>query len=640
MKGMADVSSVDTESLIIEPPVPANEVLRLAALRSIGVLDTPADPGIDSLTRHLARIWSAPIAAVSLIDDQRQWFKSSVGLDMKETPRSISFCAHVLTHRREPLVVEDARVDRRFTNNPLVTGRPHIRFYAGVALRDEADHILGALCVIDRTRRRPESAQLEALEELATAVSGALVLHRSVHQLQHLATTDPLTGILNRKGLDIYIASLATTPACFMLFDLDHFKTVNDSFGHAAGDLALREVARRINIVVRDSDALARIGGDEFAIVLADVSSINEGMLVAERVHRLLAEPFMIGGTPVVLAASIGIACRPLHGTNTAQLFEMADAALYAAKAAGRGTSRSALDDGPMVVTARLGRTTLGERLAAATRAPDDAFEIMFQPIFDTITGIATSVEALIRWQVEGIDISPAVFIPLAESLGLAPEIDRFMLRVAGAAASPWPEARRLSVNFSALSLGLPVLEALLLDQIKASGFNQSRLTIELTETALSMMPENLCRTLERLVAGGLSIALDDFGAGQTSLVQLRRLPIRSLKIDRALVHDAALDERGSKILASIADLGAALGIIVIAEGVETEAEFQHVKLLGIPRVQGFYLSPPVNIEDLEQSIMDGTKRVLAASTAKRTLTASSGRPFELSSISEAIVRR
>ncbi len=597
------------------PPIPADEAARLAALHSIGILDTPRDPGIDSLTQHLARLWNAPIAAVSLIDEHRQWFKSSVGLDLQETPRECSFCAHVLTHRREPLIVEDARLDKRFANNPLVLSDPNIRFYAGVALRDEDDFILGALCVIDRRRRRPKSAELQALEALGTAVSSALVLHRSVHQLHQIATTDPLTGVLNRKGLDAYIALMSEHPACFMIFDLDHLKRINDTFGHSAGDFALQEVARRINVVVRQSDALARLGGDEFAIVVDDVSKPDEGLLVADRIHRLLSEPFMIGGTPVVLAGSIGVACRPLHGVEANEVLKRADAALYVAKAAGRSTTRVAFSSGPLALTDHLGRTTLGDRLIAAAAAPDKAFQLMYQPVFNTFTGAATSVEALIRWVVDGIDISPAIFIPLAESLGVAPEIDRFMLRAATAEASSWPEARRLSVNFSALSFGLPALDALLLDQAEACGISQSRLTIELTETAMAAMPENLCQALERLAAAGVSIALDDFGAGQTSLVQLRRLPLRSLKLDRGLVHDAAKDVRSRKILASIADLGAALGIIVVAEGVETEAEFGLVKSLGIPRVQGYFLSPPVMIGHLEQNIAAGAKTVLESAT-------------------------
>jgi len=595
---------------MIYPPVPLDEVERLAALYEIGVLDTPTDAGIDSLTRYVAKLWDVPMAAVSLIDERRQWFKSSVGLKVKETPRSMSFCAHMLIHPGEPLIVEDAQRDIRFADNPLVTGDPKIRFYAGAALRDDKHHVLGALCVFDRKQRVPSPAQIYALKELATAVSGALVLHRAVHQLEHLVATDPLTGVLNRKGLDSYLARLANHPLCVMLFDLDGFKAINDGFGHAVGDKALQEVACRMRTVVRHTDALARLGGDEFAIVLPSASSCDEGLLVADRVHRLLAEPFMTGSTPIALATSVGIACRPLHATDTSDLFRMADIALYAAKAAGCSTSRVAAGRVPTYEKGRLGRTTLVDHLTAAVHAPDGAFSLRYQPIFNVLTGEVRSVEALVRWSFEGTEISPAIFIPLAESLGLVPSIDRFVLRAASEAAKTWPVERRLSVNFSALSFGLPELEAIILNEVEATGFSHSRLTIELTETALSTMPKKLFSTLERLVACGFSIALDDFGAGQTSLMQLRRLPIRTLKIDRGLVHDAAMDSRGISILTAIAELGIALGIIVVAEGIETEAELELVKSLRIPRAQGFLLAAPVDLHDLEESIDAGRKRL------------------------------
>lgn len=331
---------------MLEPPIPHNEVERIEALHALGVLDTPRDAGIDSLTRHLSRLWHAPITAVSLIDRDRQWFKSQIGLDVSQTPRSVSFCAHMLTQPDDPLVVHDALLDARFFDNPLVVGDPKIRFYAGSALRDDAGNVLGALCVIDRRPRRRTPAKVQALKELATAVSGALVLHRSVHVLERLSTHDPLTGALNRKGLDAYLAATESAPAALLLLDLDGFKVINDTFGHAAGDAALCEVVHRVRGVVRPDDALARLGGDEFAIVLGDCHCPEDAMGVAGRIHALLAHPFDVGGAPAVLATSIGIACRPFHATLRAALFAKADAALYVAKASGRATTRMAIGGG------------------------------------------------------------------------------------------------------------------------------------------------------------------------------------------------------------------------------------------------------------------------------------------------------
>lgn len=589
-----------------------NEESRLAALRGLGVLDTPADQGIDSVTRHIAKLWNAPVAAVSLLDEDRQWFKSRIGLNVSETPRSVSFCAHLLSNPDEPFVVNDAWRDKRFAGNPLVVGDPKIRFYAGASLRDEVGHVLGALCVIDRRPRNPDAPRLHALKEMAMTVSSALVLHRSVHQLEVLLETDYLTGILNRKGFEERLSKTGGAPVCLMLLDLDNFKQVNDSFGHPAGDVVLREAARRIGRVLRRGDTLARLGGDEFAVILKQDCTIQEALTIAERIHQALVMPFVVGSTPLVLAASIGLARDSQSGMRHGQLYASADAALYAAKSAGRSQTRVS-DSGSTAVRSGLpGHCALAGRLQAAVRDPDRAFRLEFQPIFDMTSGEATSVEALIRWSLDGQAISPAIFIPLAESLGIAPEIDRFVLRAASAIAARWPAARRLAVNLSAMSFVIPSLEDELVDLVSSSGFDHSRLTVELTETALSIAPDQLRCTLDRLSSKGVCVALDDFGAGQTSLAQLRHLALRTLKIDRVLVHDAANHPRGEKILESIAGLGRALELVVVAEGIETLLELALVRRLAIPRVQGFLLSAPVPAAELEEAIRAGRELILA----------------------------
>lgn len=589
-----------------------DENSRLAALRGLGVLDTPADQGIDSVTRHIAKLWNAPIAAVSLVDENRQWFKSQIGLNVCETPRSMSFCAHLLSRPDEPFVINDAWRDERFEGNPLVIGDPKIRFYAGASLRDEFGHVLGALCVIDRKPRKPDTRRLHALTEMATTVSGALVLHRSVHQLEVLLETDFLTGVLNRKGFEERLNKTGGAPAWLMLLDLDGFKRINDSFGHPVGDVVLREVAKRIERTLRRGDTVARLGGDEFAVLLGLECTAEEALTIADRVHQALAKPFLVGFTPLVLATSIGLARHSQHGLRHDRLYASADAALYAAKSAGRSQTRVA-DSGAAASRSELpGHCALAGRLQAAVADPDRAFRLEFQPIFDMTSGEATSVEALIRWTLDGQAMSPATFIPLAESLGIAPEIDRFVVRAASAIAASWPAARRLAVNLSAMSFAVPALEDDLVDLVSSTGFDLSRLTVELTETALSITPDQLRCTLERLGARGICVALDDFGVGQTSLAQLRHLALRTLKIDRVLVRDAASNERGEKILESVAGLGRALELIVVAEGVETLLELALVRRLAIPRVQGFLLSAPVPADQLEGAIRAGREIILA----------------------------
>lgn len=343
------------------------------------------------------------------------------------------------------MVIPDALADTRFADNPQVTGATGIRFYAGSALRDETGLILGSLCVKDCRPRRATRWLLHALDELAIIASSALILHRSVQKLADLVTHDPLTGVFNRKGLDGFFARL-TGPATLLLLDLDGFKKINYSLGHAAGDAALCEVSRRLKRAVRDIDAVARLDGDEFVIILDRGFDHGKVEQVAERVHRALAQPFLIGGTRVLLATSIGIACRPLHGATLSELSLLADAALYVAKSAGRSQTRIT-DAAVKPVAAPLRRAALTRHLIAAIQDPDHHFSLVFQPIFDPTSGAAKSVEALIRWTVDGTAIGPDVFIPLAESLGFAPDIDRYVVRAASAAAASWPATRRLAVR-------------------------------------------------------------------------------------------------------------------------------------------------------------------------------------------------
>lgn len=353
---------------MLTPPVPPNEAERLAALRALHVLDTPPEPHYDSITQHLTALWDAPIAAISLVDEHRQWFKSEVGLGVRETPRDVSFCAHLMTAPDQPLVVPDAMTDARFADNPLVLGQPQIRFYAGAPLRDDRGRLLGALCVIDRKPRQPTPAQMEALRHMATTVSGALVMQRAVHQLSRLATLDPLTGVQNRQGLDRAAAAREGAAMTVLVLDLDGFKAINDTHGHAAGDAALVETAQRLQHSVRRADIVGRLGGDEFVIIQPAVGDPILGHRITARIHRELARPMVHAGAPISLRASIGLAWRTDGALPYAELLRRADAAMYANKqeARRRRAWSAEAHSGASVVP-------LPVRLADLDPAPDSA---------------------------------------------------------------------------------------------------------------------------------------------------------------------------------------------------------------------------------------------------------------------------
>jgi len=253
-----------------KPDVPQDEEARLKTLRSLNILDTSSEERFDRLTRMAKRMFNVPIALVSLVDENRQWFKSCIGLSVRETPRDISFCGHAILGK-EIFIIPDATKDERFTDNPLVTNEPNIRFYAGCPLRFTDGSRLGTLCIIDQKPRSLSDDDLEALKDLASTVE------RELAAIQ-LATLDELTDILNRRGFmmisqhSLNLCVRQKIPASLVYLDLDNFKRINDTFGHSEGDNVLNAFADQIRTVCRESDVFARLGGDEFVILFINAS--------------------------------------------------------------------------------------------------------------------------------------------------------------------------------------------------------------------------------------------------------------------------------------------------------------------------------------------------------------------------------
>jgi diguanylate cyclase (GGDEF)-like protein len=323
-----------------EPPAvttqshpPSNESARLAALRNYCVLDTGRESRFDDLTRLAAGICETPVSLVSLVDQDRLFFKSSHGIDLRENPRE-GFCDYAI-RQREIFEVPDTLEDPRFAKHPLVVGPPHVRFYAGAPLVTAQNLALGTLCVIDTAPRRLNSRQAETLHILARQVIAQL-------ELNLRAVRDPLTGLYNRRQLEeslhreILRARRLGGSVGVMAIDVDHFKQVNDTFGHEVGDSALSAIADELARSVREDDVACRSGGDEFVIILPGT---NEAALHhrAERLRRMIEENcFALSGTNLKLTVSIGLAAFPVHGGTEAALLHAADVALYEAKAGGR----------------------------------------------------------------------------------------------------------------------------------------------------------------------------------------------------------------------------------------------------------------------------------------------------------------
>lgn len=315
---------------MLAPPKPIDENRRLAALRGSGILDTPPEERFDRITRIAKRLFDVPIALVSLVDEHRQWFKSRQGLEAQETPRDISFCGHAILSP-EVLVIADARDDQRFRDNPLVTGPPNIRFYAGCPLALSNGEIIGTLCIIDRVPRTFDGEDEAVLRDLAK------VVERELAALE-LAIMDELTQLCNRRGLEhrcsqsLEMCRRLGEPSVLLYFDLDGFKRINDSFGHFEGDKALQEFALALMNTFRASDVLGRIGGDEFAVLVTSVSAEQTESLV-RRLEQMLEGRELSSGRDYEVRFSVGaVAFDPSRHRNISELMKEADELMYRKK--------------------------------------------------------------------------------------------------------------------------------------------------------------------------------------------------------------------------------------------------------------------------------------------------------------------
>ncbi|WP_260604404.1 GGDEF domain-containing protein [Pandoraea apista] len=318
-----------------------NEAERLAALRRYEILDTPPEPAFDRIVRLASYVLGAPISLVSLIDETRQWFKARQGLDVSQTPRSMAFCAHAILGD-DVFVVPDARADRRFSDNPLVTGEPNIRFYAGAPLLTPEGHRLGTLCVIDRRPRTLDDEKRGLLADLSALVADALELRRVNQVLGDMAMRDGLTGALNRRAFlmqadRLFAAALAQKRRLSVLMlDIDHFKAVNDTWGHAIGDRVIVELTLVLRATLRKGTVIGRLGGEEFAVLLPEADA-QRALQASERLLTAIGGASVPGPNgPVRFSASIGVGSLALDDADFSALLQRADRALYAAKQAGR----------------------------------------------------------------------------------------------------------------------------------------------------------------------------------------------------------------------------------------------------------------------------------------------------------------
>jgi diguanylate cyclase (GGDEF)-like protein len=560
-----------------------------------GILVVGANRRIVSFNQKFVELWKIPEAIVDTRSDEKAvgWVLESLADPSAFIARLEELYANPDEHSQEEIELKDGRIFERHTSPlPIAVdeGLGRIFFFRDISARRAAEM-----------------------------------------RVARIAREDGLTGLANRS---VFVEAVRGAMArctrggkrfALLYLDLDHFKDINDTLGHPAGDLLLGEVADRLRAVVRDVDVVARFGGDEFAVVQSDVTDPAEVATLAERLQTTLREPFAILGNDVRIGVSIGIALHGPQLDGPEALLSHADLALYRAKADGRGTYRFYAEGMDQEVRARV---ALVSDLRDGIEG--EQMFLVYQPQVEIETGRIVGLEALVRWRHphRGV-ISPATFIPIAERSGLIVPLGRWVMRQACRQAKAWLDAgicpEVMAVNVSGSQFRTPFeLETTLASILAETGFPAGRLEVELTESVLMEAWLEQREVLLRLRQSGVKIAIDDFGTGFSSLLYLSRFPVDRLKIAQDFVREVETQPGNGAIIRATIGLARELGLQVIAEGVETPAQFDLLQAWGCREVQGYYFAKPMPADELEGALRAG---VLAPRDSRRPAARPTERP-------------
>jgi diguanylate cyclase (GGDEF)-like protein len=580
-QAIADARSDEAKGLLLQ-----SQGQWQAILDSAGPAGKPADVA----TRGTAVSIRAP-QALSLLDQAGSVGRNDVRADLRRAAETDRDAMIVLLLIVILAIVLAISLSRRLSNDVL---RPVgiLRDSANLLAAGELDHRVA----VDRADELGELAV--SFNEMADAIAG------SQRSLSREASTDPLSGLANRAAFQTRLEAILAKPnrrsstQAVLFMDIDDFKDVNDTLGHAAGDELLRVVATRLTGTVRPGDLVARLGGDEFALLLDGVSDPATAWVAAERVVAAMSEPVRIGDRWASVGASVGLAIRGEHSTYV-DLMHQADVAMYAAK--GRGKSRVERYD-PGLEQSAAARQELRAEIALAVTRKELVVE--YQPLVDLDTGDLVGVEALVRWRhpTRGL-LPPSEFIPAAEDGGTIVGIGDFVLRTAAADLLRWqrrygrPELW-VSVNVSVCQLDAPDFVENVARALATAGLDPRSLVVEVTETVLADPAGATAGTLAELRETGTRVALDDFGTGFSSIGYLRRLPVDVLKVDRSFVADAS--QPGNVLLEAIVGMGQHLGLVVIPEGIEDFDQLTRLRAMGCRTGQGFLMSQPVSAQAID----------------------------------------
>lgn len=583
-------------------PVPLNESRRLALLRELCILDTPPDQAFDLITKLATQAFGVPIALVALIDKERQWFKSRVGLEVSETPRDQAFCAYAIL-QPEVMVVLDARADARFKDNPLVTGSPHIRFYASAPLTSREGLNLGTLCLIDTVAHHDFGPQ-----EHETLITLAAMVTLRLESLRTMGYMDQAMSLPNRvrmlDDLEQYsqsglCASGRLTAVAVDLCGTEYFNDTVNALGHRYADDYLMASKDRLAGLLPPNTTLYRISATRLGFVLEDTDDTTAELL--SHMAKACSAPLWVGDIPHNARATMGALRLPAA-------FEPADvlrALVSASDTARQGGEHWSFYDSRQHDSQRRAYQVLSALSTALHQDRIDELSLHYQPKVDLKTGQCTGVEALLRWTSPTLGaVSPAEFIPLAEKTALIERITGWVMDEAMRQASLWQQRGwRLPVafNVSAVDLDRPTFTDELCTSLLRHGVDPHLIELEFTESALSHSPDRLREHLLSLQALGMKVSIDDFGTGYSNMTYLKTLAANTLKVDQSFVRDMLHNATDQAIVPALVQLAHKTRHKVVAEGIETLAAYDTLAAWDCDQGQGYWIAKPMTAEALEQ---------------------------------------
>ena len=581
--------------------------------------DALPEESFDRVARLAATALRSPVSIVSLVDDDRHVVKSSVGLTgrsrvRRKVPIALRYVRQVASSGR-PVFVGNTTEAR--DNPDSESQAPDGVAYAVVPIVTADGQILGTICVIDTAPHAWTHSEINGLIDISSILMMELELRSDLtlkrqtqEHLLYSTLHDALTGLPNRslftERLRHAMRRAARHPDdlfAVLFLDLDRFKDVNDNLGHFAGDELLRAVARRLEACIRPEDTVARLSGDEFAILLESITDTSDAGRVAERIEEALSFPINLAGAEVTTSASMGIVTSSMSHDQPEQLLRSADMAMYRAKAAGR--ARYEMFDRAMHTDA-LERLRLETDLRRAVEQGE--FLLHYQPVVSLRTGRVTGLEALIRWQhpERGL-VHPADFIPIAEETGLILPIGKWVLLEACERIKAWQEAYprkeplTMGVNLSVKQFAQPDLIDQIKTAIETTGVAPGSLQLEITESSIIDKGRAAISILSRIRELGPQVYLDDFGTGYSSLSYLHGLPIDAIKIDRAFVSSMDTDDKNLRLVRTILTLAEIVGVRAEAEGISTSEQLRELRALNCEQGQGYLFSAPITRDAVEE---------------------------------------